>query len=311
MLLFSLLTTLTIQISQPVAASPEAQAFVPKGPYVAALPPNRLHLQDNIRRRSRVNEAEFNQIIDIAEKMFSPIAKAHGAEFNFVRDWKDSTVNAYAQQTGKIWEVHMFGGLARRPEITEDGFALVLCHEIGHHLAGVAFYGNRDWASSEGQSDYFSTQACSRMLWGNSQNARYNRAIRKYVPETVQKKCAAVWKNGAAFDLCNRSAMAGLSLASLLASLQGAPAPSFDTPDMATVSTTYVKHPKAQCRLDTYMAGALCLKRFDLNVIPGLNHPDGQLSASAETTTVATSCTAYEGFDVGVRPSCWFKSKLK
>ena len=32
----------------------------------------------------------------------------------------------------------MYGGLARRAEVTEDGFAMVLCHELGHH---VSLYG--------------------------------------------------------------------------------------------------------------------------------------------------------------------------
>ena len=48
------------------------------------------------------------------------------------------------------WVVAMFGGLARRPEVTKDAFQFVVCHEVGHHLAGWPFA--YDWASNEGQS---------------------------------------------------------------------------------------------------------------------------------------------------------------
>ena len=47
--------------------------------------------------------------------------------------WKNDTVNANAQQRGRNWIVNMYGGLARRPEIFFRRFAMVLCHELGHH----------------------------------------------------------------------------------------------------------------------------------------------------------------------------------
>ena len=295
-----LLLLLALFSVSAVQASDAPQVFVPQGIYKTALPPNTLYQYDRITRRSRISEASFNQIIANVETIMAPVAKAHGAEFKFVRHWTDPTVNAYANQTngGKTWEVHMFGGLARRPEITEDGFALVVCHEVGHHVAGFAFYDNKDWASSEGQSDYFSTQACARLLWGPQ--SRFNQGLRRVTPDNVQQRCAAVWKNGVGTDLCGRSVMAGQSLANLLATLGGTPAPQVETPDTATVSTTDVAHPKAQCRLDTYMAGALCTKRFDLNIIPGAGAPEGQLSAKAETATIATSCTTAEGYNEGM-----------
>jgi Zn-dependent protease with chaperone function len=53
----------------------------------------------------------------------------------------------------------MFGGLARDPLVTKDGFSAVICHEIGHHIAGAPRKGF-SWASNEGQADYFATTKC-------------------------------------------------------------------------------------------------------------------------------------------------------
>jgi len=48
-------------------------------------------------------------------------------------------VNAYASvdKQGQQF-IHMFGGLARHPLMTEDAFLLVACHEFGHHYGGAA-----------------------------------------------------------------------------------------------------------------------------------------------------------------------------
>jgi len=104
-----------------------------------------------------ITKAQFNAVIDRAEAIYKPIIAAHGGTLVMHRNWDDSTVNAYAEQNGSNWEVSMFGGLAKRPEVTEDGFAMVLCHEIGHHLGGFPYV--QDWAADEGQSDMHATGA--------------------------------------------------------------------------------------------------------------------------------------------------------
>ncbi len=274
-----------------------------------ALPPNNLHLKDNPTRAANITEEKFNQIVDDAMKYWIPIAKAKGVELVASKDWKDSTVNAYANQSGKTWTVAMFGGLARRPEVTEDGFALVVCHELGHHFGGYSFYGKAEWASAEGESDFFATNVCAKVIWGmESQRNMAFRGLRN-VPPTVKTACDTVWNgNTNAQGWCVRAAAAGSSLANLLAALGGDPAPKFETPDATVVKKTNTAHPRAQCRLDTYFSGALCTKKWDMNVIPAKGFPQGQDTAGAELEAMKYSCFQKEGFKVGVRPNCWFKS---
>src|SRR5687768_16763139 len=115
------------------------------------LPPNDLHLQDNIFEfQSNVSEEEFNRVIERAEDVYGPVMEQFGATLEINRLWDNSTVNASAYQSGRTWYVNMYGGLARRPEVTPDGFAMVLCHELGHHLGGFPF--SLSWAANEGQS---------------------------------------------------------------------------------------------------------------------------------------------------------------
>jgi hypothetical protein len=276
--------------------------------YSMILPPNHLDRLDDPSAPSNITEEQFNAIVDHIVDMWQPIAESHHAKLVASKNWDDSTVNAYAQQSGPNWHVSFFGGLARRPELTPDAFALVVCHELGHHFGGYAFYGGYDWASAEGQADYFATQVCARRIWAKSPNNR--RHFRDGLSR-VQESCEQAWKNKNDIALCDRITDASLSLAKLFASLSRTPEPKVSTKDKSKVSTTYTGHPEAQCRLDTYVSGAVCRAKFDLGVIPGKGHPKGNNSPEAEEEASKYSCTVAGGQELGVRPGCWFKSQLK
>ena len=111
-----------------------------------------------------VDEDRFNAVIDLAEKAYQEVFKSKGRRLVVVeRKWSSGTVNAYAYQRGKTSYVAMFGGLARHPAVTADGFLTVVCHEIGHHIGGYPFVNS--WASNEGQSDYYATTKCLKAAW--------------------------------------------------------------------------------------------------------------------------------------------------
>jgi len=258
------------------------------------LPKNDLNISVDAKEISSVTESEFNDVISDIEKIYAPIVSGYGGELVVVRKWNDGTVNAYAERSGKFWKVSMFGGLARHRTITADGFALVVCHEIGHHIGGVPHY-SYQWASNEGQSDYFATLKCLRRVWQSEDNISVVEKME--VPEFLTKSCRKEWRSREDRALCIRGAMAGESVTKLFSSLSWNPKPAkFDTPDPKEVIYTNDNHPATQCRLDTYFQGALCEASF--------NEEIGQ---EEETQGV---CHSSRGHTVGVRPRCWFKPTL-
>ncbi|MBC7658485.1 MAG: hypothetical protein H7249_02125 [Chitinophagaceae bacterium] len=272
--------------------------------YATFLPPNNLYLQDN-KRDAKMTQATFNEVIDEAIAYYQPLMSSKfGSDFVVNRRWSDSTVNAYATQTLGSWEVNMFGGLARRPETTRDGFALVLCHEIGHHLGGYPFVS--DWASNEGQADYFATLSCAHDLWKN-QTAK-NALSRDLIDAYPKSLCDDVWKTEPEQNLCYRTLLGGKSLAALLSALSGTEA-DWQTPDTSVVDQTFDAHPEGQCRLDTYIAGALCAQKFDATVIPGKSLGSRNNSTAAERVSGKYTCLQ-TSFTTGPRPLCWFKPLL-
>ena len=228
--------------------------------------------------------------------------KEKGAVLVAVKKWTDPTVNASAMQTmidnQNIFAIYMFGGLARHHTMTADGLALVVCHEIGHHIGGAPkkldYQGNLRWASNEGQADYWASSKCFKRVFGEDDNQSIVEKMN--VPEEVKLKCDQVYSNENESALCQRSSMAGLSLAKLFHSLRSGSGidvkkPLFDSPTDEKVLVTFHGHPQPQCRLDTYFQGSLC------DVTAAVDQADAKVG----------NCNRSDGHEVGLRPLCWYK----
>jgi hypothetical protein len=272
------------------------------------LPENHFRIPVGVKRAGGLNEQQFNMAIDRVEKIFAPIIASMGGNLVVERRWTDPTVNAYAQQSGKTWKVSMFGGLARHETITEDAMSLVICHEIGHHIGGAPKIGgaggggwwgggsSSNWASNEGQADYFATLKCLRRTFLNDNNMAI--ISKMDVPASVTEMCKKqTASNKDDMAICVRGAMAGQSVGNLFAALEKSPQPKFDTPDSKVISKTNDAHPASQCRLDTYFQGALCDVSFNEDV--------------SQSDEVKGTCHPSLGMKVGNRPLCWFKPKAR
>ena len=277
------------------------------------MPPNDLDKEDITKLPQEVFDDQavtkefFFETMQLFQETYSPIISQLGGQLVINGDWEDSTVNAQAGQANGIWTVLMFGGLARRSEITKDGFIMVGCHEIGHHLGGYPFYAN-SWGSTEGNSDYFAGFSCARYLWRDELEA--NAKFRNVVPNRPKKECDSVWLDQSDRDLCYRIMMAAKSTTSLLAALTGTTV-SFNRKDISEVGKTVESHPRAQCRLDTYMAAAVCINEWDEDLIPGKDLFPNQNSSEAEEIANSVSCSRFFGFQQGLRPLCWYKPQTE
>lgn len=262
---------------------------------------------------SNITEPQFKEIIKNIQSTYEGVVSGLGGKLQITGDWRSETLNAGATQMFGNWRVQITGGLARHPDLTPDGFALIICHELGHHLGGFAFAKDNNpfagvWAASEGQSDYFATQVCARKIWGR--DAQTNASFRSKVSPVIKSKCNAVWSSAPEQDLCYRVLAATESMITTMANLMKKPLPQFDTPDNSTAPSTISGHPAVQCRMDTSLQGALCPALFDEYRIPGKTAPGGPFGLEAEREAASTSCTQYTNYTVGLRPACWYKANL-
>lgn len=264
-------------------------SFVPESRVLCDgfLPPNDMSIPVGDVHALGISEATFNAVLDRVDALYQPIIAAKGGKLVINRKWEDATVNASANQQGSTWFINMYGGLARHQAITAEGFALVACHEIGHHIGGFPKISGR-WATNEGGADYYATLKCLRQVFNGSEST-------ETLDPVAVKACAANFPGDAERKLCEVNGMAGMSVAVLFQALRKQPAPpTFGTPDPSAVTRTNDAHPDTQCRLDTYFQGGLCVKPVS-----------EELSNSAPAPG---ACTLAKGFSAGIRPRCWYKA---
>lgn len=248
-------------------------------------PKNNLYIPESVKS-SGISEQRFNSIIDEFEMIYSPIFKKRGSNFKINKNWKSPTVNARAYRKKFTRYVTMYGGMARHPEMTELGFALVICHEIGHHLGGAPLAD--PFMSGEGQSDYYASTKCMRRYLRNkSKNIFDNNSF-------ARDKCATVYKNESDIEHCVLTAEGGIALSRIFAQLNEDQMPKLETPDLNIARRTNHRHAGSQCRLDTYFAGALC-------------DNDIELDFSTSDTSIG-GCHPINSDQIGFRPTCWFKN---
>ena len=233
---------------------------------------NNLFLEDDTTvdvNANGVDEIYFNEVVTKLKEVYGPIIAASGGNLVVEGDWASSTVNAYASRRGNDYVINLFGGLARRKEVTRDGFMLVACHELGHQKTIFPLYSNSTWASIEGISDYYATAACARKMFATVEPTpdptpppAPTEPNCPFAPEVDASPCKG-YSFGEAATNCQRSLDGALSLAKLLAALGGSKAPSINTPDKTVVNKTLESHPNSQCRLDVMLAGINCSKVWD------------------------------------------------
>lgn len=244
--------------------------------------------------QSGMSEERFSEIIKLVKDVYTPVFAEKDAVLVIHPHWADDTVNANANTWGKRWVINIYGGIARHPLNTEDGFTLVLCHELGHFVGGPPKVDRKVWASNEGQADYFGAMKCMRRILEKEDNEGI--VAKMSVDLEASRKCDQVYNRSSDRAICKRIAMAGKALGHVLGSLHGKTNLSFSTPDTSVVAVTNENHPDPQCRMDTYFQGILCNKSYDQDI----DNADPRVG----------NCIASEGYNLGLRPRCWYAPTL-
>lgn len=251
-----------------------------------------------VKPKDEHDDEPFTKTMTKALDIFHPIiSRQYGAELEMYNKIDEDKVNAVARKKGDIWQVEIFGGLQRAKGMSHDAVTMVLCHELGHLIGGFPFVrdaGDQSM-SAEGNSDYFATQACLRTLWQDEDDRNLKAEQAKgALPAKLVSACHKAFKTRDDIGICLRSMAAIKSIQSLFNKT------SLTTPSKAKVARTQVEHPKSQCRIDTFIAGALCPKTWDYNRRFPKNRDELRL----------VSCTRADFKDSiyeGVRPRCWYQ----
>ena len=281
---FTVLSIISLSLGKMLQARvvPENNVSIP----VESISTSGLSLED----ANRINVTFF--------KIYKTSFQKYGAKLKFVVDWHNPRVNAFADRSFDNWRVTLLGGLIRHPKMTTNALKLVICHELGHHIGGAP---KKEllYASAEGQADYWATQNCFKksLLFSMkySELKETATALESKIHERSSKKCRSIYRKVQDRDLCIISLAAAIEISDFLNSLRKRPQDiSLGRPDISRVDKTNLDYPRTlQCRLDTFVAGALCPKTTPPHI--------------DQRNELDSGCMEQGGFKVGHRPSCWYK----
>ncbi len=285
LLIFTLMLPFTLQASTRIIPDNELN-----------LPPKEYSSQ-NKKSNDEVTEEDYLSVIKILTKIYAPVVlERSGFPLIIKTDWQDGTVNAYATREVDSWSVQVPGGIARAKGMTKDSLALIVCHEIGHHLGGAPrSFLYEGWPSAEGQADYWATSKCLKRYFETL--AAEEISIGFDIPEKIISDCSSVYKSFIEVKVCIRTMLSSVAFANFLNQLPGSKVSiSIETPDTRIVKGTNTNdYPRPQCRLDTLYQGALCSVASSV--------------ANSETDSVAGNCN--DEMKAGSRPRCWYKTIIK
>ncbi len=234
---------------------------------------------------STVSKEEFYQIINDTFSLYNHLVGNDGKSIEIgIQDWETPYLSAWAHDNGTSLTVNYWGGYARVNGTTELSFALTACHEMGHLVGGEPTHTHRSpqpMMSAEGQADYFAARECLKNYL-NHFNLRYEVHLDPKVASmchTKFKESSSQIDNKLNEELCYQVIQAGIDISHVFAHLARTSVPDPLIPSEQIVKETLFNgYPSIQCRLDTYISGAL-------SIYPPSKNETEQ------------------------RPLCWFKSK--
>lgn len=241
--------------------------------------------------RADATEENFNRIIDDITGLYKEPLSRYSGFLQIKRDWESGTDNAYAMSFLGYWRLMFYGSLFRNPLMTDDAFALVVCHEIGHLLGGAPYYNGPGRSSVEGQADFWATSVCFKKYM----TIAPARTLFK-VDDRLRDRCDLQYIAVQDREICYRTAQASMDIASFFNG--NAKRDLLSSSEPLTEKTTYQGHPIARCRLDTYLAGSFCVNE---------ESSDERMNRIHKSRLVTSSLCLDEKKElVEKRPGCWF-----
>jgi hypothetical protein len=223
--------------------------------------PDKRAFKSGFAGQELVTEAQSSDILSRLSALFSQDVAARGGRLD-IQELDTDQFDAFADETPDgDFQVRLTKGVRFQENMSVDGYTLIACHEIGHHIGGFPIFTDAVM-SVEGEADYFGNLKCMRRYLASlAPNELFNSPAPSL---NLIARCTQKFSNATDIRVCARSLQASVDLGEVLDVMSGLKVVPgrLDTPDSSVVSETFEDHPATQCRVDIYRAGALCEVSF-------------------------------------------------
>lgn len=255
------------------------------------LPKNELNIPLNELILEQALNPKYSALNELVLSLYKNEISIEGGTLNIDFDMTSTRVNAFATRTGtklEYWNIRFLGGLLGHKSMNEFIYLGVLCHELGHHLGGLPKKAEGSWVSVEGQADYFTGHECLKNILKNKNPLSFPKLK---LPAFAINKCRERFSIESELKLCFESTFISMEIGKFLFKINRGRRGNRSAKPLITkratniMTTTNIKHPKPQCRLDTFFEGSLCSAFYRGD----------------------KACQDSQEWYLGARPLCWYK----
>jgi hypothetical protein len=219
-----------------------------------------------LNSEAKVSHEEVDKVVSEIEKIYIPLFKEkYNVNFKIKLKQNNPIYYAFADKgPGNEWFIEIHGGYLSATSMTETTLALLMCHEIGHLDGGEPFFKSSRYiqnASVEGQADFYATNECLKKYLKSKEILAHPKASKSGI---AKKICLTSYiEDSEDFIICQHSLNASYNLQKIHKPEDSI---SFEMNDLSVRDTTLEEHPSSQCRLDTYVMGAIALENDDIQL---------------------------------------------
>lgn len=220
-------------------------------------------------------EAQRRQAVDRIVEMASGYSSYFGGDLEHQLFPEEDELQAMANfDGGEGWILKVMGGMLRQRNLSQDGFYSVLCHELGHFVAGYPykadlFFSSRFGASAEGAADYFTMAVCLPRLFQDE--TQQNLLATENGAERHVNHCRLRYGDPNRIGVCVRSLRAAEEIEFIHLDQRGMNINDHIQEPSLTVFVTEQNHPRYSCRIANYYRAALCPSNYPSDSIPAFD----------------------------------------
>jgi len=219
--------------------------------------------------KSTITSTQFWKIVNDLNDIYKPIFHGHKINFWFEARLDDPKIELRTEYYITKWnndrKIIVKGGLVKSYGLNEAGMIMLLCHEIGHSLAGYPAGSSAPAYSFEGQAYYYAGHVCARRAFDKYLNrVDFKNAMTKI------DQCEKNFDSQREKNICYLTHLGAQNVADMILVMQGTKRGAYsDQHDSFVAKSMSEFYPTPQCIYDSIVAGLDCHERvWDDAVIP-------------------------------------------
>lgn len=246
-----------------------------------------------------MTSSDISSTLDYFRKKYGNISSSWGYDLEIKVKPDSLLANSFSNRQNKKWKVELHQGLLELHGFSKSNLATAICQNLGYFFGGFPF--DKSFMAFGGNADYWTSYICLPAYFKDHPSETKNNFFIKEADVNIRADVCRNYSKDQDNSICKAVVKSTFEVLEFYRMQFGLS--SLKVSDISeSVAQKYPKSelPAIQCRMDTFIAGALCKNgsKWKVNATYPLTQKDMKKYScdSADTKNLVA----------GVRPDCWY-----